>query len=457
MIKALWFALRTGLLIVAAVWLADQPGDVRIQWQDFTFTLHLGFFLLLMIVTIVLGIFIYRIIRALVDLPGAVRKYRAERRRDKGYEALTLGLTAVAAGDVKAAAAQARKTKKFLPEDTGLPLLLQAQAARLDGREEEAAQSFALLLENKNASFLGVRGLLQKALDNDDVPVALSMAEKALSLHPRQPWILKIVYDLYIRQRSWRAALEILARIEKCGALDKEQIRSDRAAILLAQAMVDHREGFLNDARDKVSLALKTVPAFVPAAIMLADLQQAGGHTRKARQIIEKTWKAAPHPALMESWEDLIDTTKADDALYRMRWMEKLFARNAASVEGCLKIARTALQAGLWGETRAYLERAHELEDRAEMHKIYAELEARTGGDSEKIRGHLQKANAALPARCWMCKQTGRIYSDWSPIAEPHGAFNTIIWDIPSAGARLVSLEKKPAEMAQALIEIPAA
>lgn len=187
MIKALWFALRTGLFIAAAVWIADQPGDVRIDWKDYTFTLQLGFFLLLIVVAIMLSIFLYRVIKTFVDFPRSLGRYNEIRRKEKGYEALTIGLTAVAAGDARVALAQAKKTRKFMPEDTGLPLLLQAQAARLDGREEDAARSFTALLEDKNASFLGVRGLLQRALDGDDPAAALSMARKALDLHPKQP------------------------------------------------------------------------------------------------------------------------------------------------------------------------------------------------------------------------------------------------------------------------------
>lgn len=456
MIKALWFALRIGALIAAAVWVADQPGGVRVEWQDYTFTFQLGFFVLLIVVVVVLAIFIYRVIRALVDFPRKLGRYNEQRWKEKGYEALTIGLTAVAAGDTKAALAQAKKTKKFLPHDTGLPLLLQAQAARMDGREEDAAKCFAVLLEDKNASFLGVRGLLQRALEGEDLAAALSMAQKALGLHPKQPWILKIVYDLHIRLGHWPAALEALTRLEKIAALERQQILSDRCALYLAQAENDKRGGFFNNARDNAERALRIDSGFAPAALRLSGLYAREGHAHKARQILERAWKISPHPALMEAWDHLIDAQKVGDALYRVRWLEKLLQKNTASAQGCLKIARAALQAGLWGETRAFLEKAQALEESAELYKLYAEMEAHTSGNADIIRENLQRANNAPPDKVWFCKETGRVYHRWSPVAAPHGAFNTIIWGVPVLGARQVVTDKKT-DMAEALIEAPTA
>ena len=39
-----------------------------------------------------------------------------------------------------------------------------------------------------------------------------------------------------------------------------------------------------------------------------------------------------------------------------------------------------------------------------------------------------EKAADAAADKVWICRETGRIYDRWSPIAEPHGSFNTIVW-----------------------------
>src|SRR5262245_23719039 len=107
MLKALWFMIKVGVLTAAAIWIAERPGTVKIEWLEYTVTVHVGLGLLVVVGTMLLAIFVYNIIRTFVDFPKAYRRYSEIKSREKGYRALTLGLTAVAAGDAKAAVYQA--------------------------------------------------------------------------------------------------------------------------------------------------------------------------------------------------------------------------------------------------------------------------------------------------------------------------------------------------------------
>ncbi|MCC6597210.1 MAG: heme biosynthesis protein HemY [Alphaproteobacteria bacterium] len=456
MLRAIWFAIKVGVLSVLAVWVAGRPGHVRIEWMDYTITVALGFFLLAVIGVILLSIFIYQVIRTFVDFPRSFARYNEIKRREKGYRALTLGLTAVAAGDTKAALSQARRAGALLPGDTGLPLLLQAQAARLDGREDDAAQAFVALIENKDASFLGIRGLLQTALDGADHEAALSLAEKALSLYPRQKWILKITYDLQIRLRRWPEAYHTLANVESCGVLSAQKARSDRAVILLAQGLRDEEEGFEAEALSNARGAVMVDRGFSPSSVILAHMYDRRGKRAKAIRIIEKAWKVSAHPDLMQSWETFIAPDKANDFIARLRWVEKLLKTNSQSGAGLMAAGRAAMNADLWGVARDYLERAENFEPCAALYRLRAELEERSGGDEDLVKAWLEKAALVPAAKAWVCSETGRVYAQWSPVALPHGSFNTMLWDYPQAVPGVDGVfSGHRVNMAEALIEAP--
>jgi len=454
MIKALWFALKVGALIALAVWIVDRPGSVRIEWMEYTITAQMSFFLLALLACVLLTLFFYQTIKTFVGLPSSLRRYNEIKSREKGYRALTKGLTAVAAGDNKAAAIQAKKAKKLLENDTGLALLLEAQAARLDGREEDAAKSFVALLEDKDASFLGVRGLLQTALDSGDDEGALALAEKALALHPRQGWILKITYDLQIRQHLWANALSTLGRAEKSGAIDAQSARSDRCALYLAQAEKDLKDGYNSDALHLIKKAHKYKPDFAPASIMLAEFHIREGQPRKAQNVILKSWKANPHGAFVRYWMDLQDE-EAADSLSRLRWLERLLKANEKSASGQRMAGEIAIDAGLWGEARSFLKEAENLGPSISLYKAFAKLEERSSHDESAIKDYLSLAAGAEPDKVWVCRETGNIYEHWSPLAMPHGAFNTIVWDTPHAHHGPVVLLSEKAHMSEALIEAP--
>ncbi len=435
MIKALWFILRLSVFIGAVIWIAERPGTVQIDWLGTSVNVQMGLFLGSLFVLILFSIFVYRIVYHVMHLPAQARRYMRDRNKQRGYRALTLGLTAVAAGDTKSALREAKKARAALPEDHGLALLLEAQSARLDGREGDAQQSFVALLENKDAAFLGVRGLLQASLEARDYDGALRLAKKALALHPKQKWILCTVYDLQIRGRHWSDAQDILKRAVRAGAISKEDAASDRVAMALALAMEAEAEGLDDVALGQYKKARTQDTDFVPGAILFARYYARKGQRKKAVTLIERVWKKNPHPALVQMWPDLMAEKKRGDSLERLRWMERLVALNVESAEAQVAAGLAAQDAGLWGEARQHYLKAEGLQPSASVYRALAVLEEKANGDEEAARAWLEKASdlqgKEIEHKVWVCRETGRIYERWSPIAEPHGSFNTIEWGVP--------------------------
>ncbi len=324
MLRALWFFIRVGLIVAVAVWVASQPGDVALTWFDYTFKVQMGFFLLCLLAIILFSIFLYNVIDTFMSFPASYRRYREIKSREDGYRALTLGLTAVAAGDKKVAAKQAKKTAKLMPDDMGLPKLLQAQAARMEGKSEEARKHFAAMMDNKDAAFLGVRGLLQEALDHEDYRGALKLAHGALESHPKQPWVLKTVYDLQIKAKGWNGAQQTLKRLEKTDSMTRGKVISDRAVLSIAEGEEKLEGGYIPQALELFKRAHRILPEFAPAAVRLARLYKQEGKRRAAMGVIKKSWKLQPHPELEEMWMELMTPSKAAVGAERAKWKDKL-------------------------------------------------------------------------------------------------------------------------------------
>ncbi|HRQ62091.1 MAG TPA: heme biosynthesis HemY N-terminal domain-containing protein, partial [Alphaproteobacteria bacterium] len=203
MIRALWFMLKLAVLIAAAVFLASQPGEMSLHWGAYKIQLALGLFLAGLFVLILIALSVYRLLRAIADIPGFFARRAQITRRDKAYQSLAQGLSAVAAGDARMAVKMSRRVQGLLEDHGGLPLLLEAQAARLEGREDEALNLFLQLADSKEAGFLGIRGLLAAALERGDSVRALGFARRGLEMHPRQPWLLQMTLDLEIQSRDF--------------------------------------------------------------------------------------------------------------------------------------------------------------------------------------------------------------------------------------------------------------
>lgn len=433
MLRALWFALQIGLIAVAAYWVLQRPGAIDLHWLGYEIHAEVEFVFLCLLIFVLVLLAFHRAVLAFLSIPAHLKRRREKLLHKKGYRALLRGLAAVAAGDVRTARDQAGQTRKFWPDDNGLSLLLTAQAARLADDRSGAEDSFKKLMKNKDAAFLGLRGLIAAAREDGENGKALDYARQALLLHPRQKWLLQTTYALELTTRNWDDAEKTLKRAIRAGAIDGERAKSDRIAMLLyrAENLPDHDDA-AGQAQKLLTAANRLDPAHIPAALHFARYQIKHGHKRKAASVIEAAWKKNPHPELAQLWGDLAPDNKPADPAARLRWFEKLVALRPDSAESQLAAAKAALEDGLWGETRQYLNMAEQIGESARLCRLSAKLAERQGRPAEAALW-LERAADAPAGQVWYCTQTGRIYEHWSPIALPHGAFNTIKWGYPSA------------------------
>lgn len=453
MLRALWFLVQLFVIVVAAVWLLEQPGSLIIEFLDYKVTASFGIGLLVLAALILIAITVYKVLNGIVSIPKVLSRYKNESARQRGYRAMTRGFVAVAAGNAKDATKFSKETRRFLPNEQGLPLLLEAQAARLRGEEGKAKEIFRELLKDRDAAFFGIRGLLKSAIDEGNKIKALDYARQALALNPKQPWIIKTVYDLELQNRRWDNALETAKKGIRFKAISKERAVSDHIAILLHRAREDELAGLQIEAVKKLQQAYKMDKCFVPTFLALGKIYMEQEKNRKVKSMLEKIWKKNPHPDLVNFWRQLAPENTAKNPMKQLRFFEKVLALKPDSVEGQMAIARIAMEASLWGEAKAYLTAAEKIQPLAEIYRMRAEIEQQTTKNEDVVRTWLLQASEAPAGKVWHCRLTGHIYDRWSAIAEPHGSFNTIEWGYPERKINTLALS----DMGEPLLLEPAA
>ena len=437
MIRTLWFFIKAALFIGASIWLISQPGDLELNFLGYDVKVKTGVFLLALTVFILFSFYLLRMVRAVLMTPKTVAKHKRDYQQKVGYLSLTRGLVAVASGDVEQANYHAKKATKLLQDDTGLPLLLEAQAARLRGDDGAAKACFQGLLENKDTAFLGARGLMKSAIDNGNKVQALEHAKAALKVNPNQPSVLKMVYDLEIQNQHWDNALNIGKKAQKLKAITIDKFTSDRIAIHLLSHDEKMLQGQQSNALRDLKTAYKLDPAYVPTVTRLAQSYMDDKKRRKAVNLIENAWKVNPHPELADMWDKLTPYQGKNNNTKRLAWVNKLVEMDESNADSHIMAAKAAMDMEYWGEAKAYLMVAEKLYPTAQVFHLRALVEKRITHGEDHVEDLLNKATQAMPKKSWVCVKTGMTYSEWSAIAMPHESFNTIVWDIPSV--RLVN------------------
>ena len=157
MYRIILFLVLIALAGWGAAWVADQPGDVLMQWGGWSAHPKLPVFVMLLGIVIVVAILVWTILLMLWRTPGRIRRGRHERRHARGRHAITHGLIAIGTGDPVAARRHAQIARRDAEHDP-LALLLHAQAAQLDGDRDGARRAFRAMAERPETRLLGLRG-----------------------------------------------------------------------------------------------------------------------------------------------------------------------------------------------------------------------------------------------------------------------------------------------------------
>lgn len=438
MIRAVWFLIKVAVLVAIAIWLAEHPGNVSVEWQGYVIETSFAMMVLIAVGALGAAALLYRFWRAIVRAPRGLRNYSRSRRREKGYRALTQGMVAVAAGDPVTARKMARKADGLLNEPP-LTMLLSAQAAQLQGDDKAANQYFHAMLERPETAFLGLRGLLTQAVKTGDRVEALNLARRAHKLQPNTPWVLATLYDLEARSGDWAAAEGSLQAAVQAGAIPADEGRHRRAALLLERSFEAERRGRSDSALYHAQSAYDLLPGFVPAAARLARLLLAAGRQKPASKTIERAWRQSPSPELADVYREILASY---DPLTRVKLFEKLAAQSPGNVEGHLAVARAALDAELWGEARSHLMKALETQPSRRVYHLLADLERAEHGNEEAARSWLAQAASATPDPAWTCRGCGAVSHAWAGLCGNCNAFDTLEWKTPQVALHLAPPER---------------
>ncbi len=434
MIRTIFYLILLAAVVAIAVWIADRPGTVEITWLGYIVETPVGIAILAVLAAMALAALLYRFWHAILGAPRAFARSRRNARRERGYRALTTGMVAVAAGDADTARRLARKADDLLGEPP-LTMLLSAQAAQLDGDDGAAKRYFEAMLEQRDTEFLGLRGLINIALRNGQPVRALELAGRARRLKPRTPWVLRACFDLQVRLRRWAEAEESLSDAVRIGAIDANDGRHHKAALLLERSRACEAEGRPDRALELAHRAVGLIPEFVPAAAAEARLLAAAGRLKAAIRLIERPWALAPHRALAETYRAILPAEEEPAA--RVARFERLRRISPDHRESQLALAEIELEAGQWDAARGHLASVEAEQPSRRVYRLLAELEQGEHGDVAAARNWLIKGETAPPDPAWVCEACGAASPDWTALCGHCGAFNTLKWTTPTAAIHL--------------------
>ena len=432
--KVTLFILIVAALTLGAGILLDTGGGLQIAAAGYEFTLGplqalialAALFAALWLVMKLAGLLI-AVFRFLNGDETAISRYFDRNRERKGFQALTEGMLALAAGEGRLALNRAIKAEKYLAEPH-LTTLLVAQAAEAAGDTRRATEAYKELLASDTTRFVAIRGLLNQKLAEGDVETALKLAQKAHELKPKHLETHDILLKLQAESRDWKGARATLGAKLKAGALPKDVYRRRDAVLALQQAQGVLDEGATVEAREAAIDANKQSPDLIPAAAMAARALIDKGDKKTATRVLKKAWDAKPHPDLAAAFADI---EPAETPQARLKRFKTLTVNHPEHEETRLLMAELNIAAEDFPEARRALGSIVETHPTRRALAIMAAIERGEGSDDAVVRGWLSKALTAPRGPQWCCDKCQAVHASWDPICDNCGGFDTLSWREP--------------------------
>ncbi|NKB45933.1 MAG: hypothetical protein GKS03_16845 [Alphaproteobacteria bacterium] len=383
MVKIILYVISLAVLVTVAVWFADEPGRVTLEWLGYRIETSVAMLFVLVAVLLLTGTFLVRVWGTLIGASRAYRDARKDKRTDRGLKSLAVGFAAVRGGDVTAAQKASRDAATTFP-DHDVARLLEQQTARVLGDTKSAAASARELLSDPTTELAALRDLTETAKAAGDLEGALAHAMRALDRKSAPRWAVSSALDLQTALGKWEALVATLERKDASSVInvsDQPQLKAEACVRTGAKFLADH------DPATAIKWARKGLsadPSRTDAAAILARAMAADGKVKKAAAELERAWTAYPHPSLLSAYLQL---APGEAALARAGRLEKLVAGNPDHPESRLAQAEGALNAELWGQARSRLEplldKGTPATTRSKAAALMAQVEIGESGDTK--------------------------------------------------------------------------
>lgn len=428
MTRLIFFVLLVLALGAGFAWLADRPGELSIVWQGQQIAMSLMVAATIAVSLMTAVIFLWWLARVIWTSPHAIQRHFRARKRDRGYQALSTGLIAAGAGDAAGARKMLTRTKGLINADQEpLVHLLEAQAALIEGHHDEARRKFELMADDPETRALGLRGLYLEARRLGAAEAARQYAERAAEKAPQLPWAADAVLEERAQTGEWDQALRLLDQHRPTS--DEERKQADRRKVVLltasAAAKLDS-EPDPKTARDDALAALKIDETFIPAGLIAAKAYLREGNLRKAAHILERLWKAEPHPDVARLF---IHARTGDSPIDRLKRAEKLEALRPNNAETLFAVGQAALDARKFTLARTKAEAAARLAPNERAFLLLADIEDAETGDQGRIRHWMNQALKAPRDPAWTAD--GVTSPVWLPVSPVTGKLDAFQWRTP--------------------------
>jgi HemY protein len=340
-------------VLVAVLFVKDDPGFVMIRYGEFSLETSLAFGIVA-VAAIGLAIqLVLRILLAIYRLPRSLKKQAHQRRVEKSRRLLGQGLLDLAEGRFE----QSENNLMKLIEYSENPLLNYLAAARAAQQLGKFDQRDNYL---KNAHDVNPQAEVAIGVTQAELQLASNQTERALatlthlrSVAPKHDYVLKLLAKVYFMIEEWQQLCELLPEVRRKKLLDDKRLQQYEVQAFngcLDEAAIQDGDSALGNAWNKLPKAYQT-----NGDLILHYIELMGRHQKDSDAVARIVVKS-----INQQWDtrlvDFYGQLVVKDASVQLTTAEAWLKEYGGSDVLLLALGRICIRLKLWGKAQSYLE-----------------------------------------------------------------------------------------------------
>ena len=344
------------------------------------------------------------------------------KKTQKGYDYFVEAMIALLNNDNKSASNSARKMRGFLKKDTSLNLLLQSEILKIEKQSDQLNEVYDLMIKNNKTKTLGLRGLMEQSLKQQDYHHAFIYGEKLFLLNPKIEKLYDTLLNIIAKTKNWNQLTVITDKAYMNKIINKEQAYENKSIALYEIAKIKMK----SDAKESIKLIEKAIAMkknFPPYIKLYLEILFSIGDTIKIQKILKKYWTAIPTSSLRFCITNVLKANNIKEISFVKKFVEK----NLNNDESKKLLVDFAIYFNEWSIARESIKGLIGANPSREICLFMSEIELGELNDIQKSEGWKLRANNANLENYWVCNITNNPQKDWSALSES-GHFNSLEW-----------------------------
>lgn len=411
-------AISTGLVYLA-YWIPGKQ-KTTLSFVDYMVDIETGRLAACVIIIVILGHYLFKFARFLINLPERTRAYLEERRLSRSKTNAWDSYVALAAGETGVAIDLAEQA--YYQDPFNLFAKVVSAQASLQNHDEQGAEiKFQGLLTSPSTRFFGLQGLIQLKQKQHRDGEVYSLLKDALSVRPKSIWTLNQLLAFVIREGDFDKATEIINKLRDCKELSKERALQQQGVLHYLKAKQALTKNMFEIDREKAEselyMALKLAPQLTAASLDLALLYAQTNRFSKAQSCLMKGYAIFPHVDYLLVLKKLT-VNKAQQPftpMDRYQFAEEMVSSHSELPQSHIILASLALDAQLWGQARFHLNLLGEKQRTQSYYRLLGELESKESPmNVERATKALEEGMNAPIDPQWVCHTCHSSQNHWT-------------------------------------------